>query len=520
LPTDTALLFLALAEWVYPPLGLALLDFLKVDPKLLNALTKVTSASTATLVAFLAAAALVLAKGLLATLPVAKSISEFVKNPQAVASQAGVGQVSRQLGRLVKQATPKGSRFVVFIDDLERCRPSRCVEILEATNQLLDHERVVIVLMADMPALAASVEIKYKELARRYEPSGPYERPAVRSGYGRAYLQKMVQLQFDLPSYSVGKVGELARYLAVLHGFETDIPAEKGGLSRVSFWLRRARFKQWPRWLQFVTEATGTALFVSGGAMLTGKLTGERTSGALLSAVILLSSFVVSYLVYVRRMAKIRRTIDDEIRSQVKRLGTDLSKVEEAVAARLAGLKLPKLPDTRPRLLVVVKPPSSEFSERGQLVRERVQHYLEEESEFQRQAEEEVIKYLQPLPRHAKRLLNRLRLLLFVAHERQVFGGTSELTPRHMGKWAVLCERWPELAQAISTHPDLMSELEGTPGSQKSGTDKYRQVLKKLAPAYVDDSALPGFCHSGVRLGPVMERIVRFERAPAPPRPP
>ena len=65
------------------------------------------------------------------------------------------------------------------------------------------------------------------------------------------------------------------------------------------------------------------------------------------------------------------------------------------------------------------------------------------------------MRHLEPMPRHAKRLLNRLRLLLFVAHERKMFGGKPTLSSRHIGKWAVLGERWPELSQIVCTSPEI-----------------------------------------------------------------
>ena len=159
-------------------------------------------------------------------------------------------------------------------------------------------------------------------------------------------------------------------------------------------------------------------------------------------------------------------------------------------------------------------------SSRRTLVREGLQHRLSDDSEIMREAQAVAMGYVEPFPRHAKRLLNRLRLLLFIAHERRMFGGDPSLMPRHLGKWAVLCERWPELAQALSVHSDMISELEGRGGSTKSGRDKHQEVIKNLAPDYANDSLLQGFLRSAVNLAPVIQRIVRFEPAPAPLPPP
>jgi hypothetical protein len=59
-----------------------------------------------------------------------------------------------------------------------------------------DHDGVVTVLAADMETIARSAAIKYRGLEfldQGQLDTGAYDR------YGRAYLQKLVQIQFDLP---------------------------------------------------------------------------------------------------------------------------------------------------------------------------------------------------------------------------------------------------------------------------------------------------------------------------------
>jgi hypothetical protein len=47
-------------------------------------------------------------------------------------------------------------------------------------------------------------------------------------------------------------------------------------------------------------------------------------------------------------------------------------------------------------------------------------------------------------------MLNHARLLTKIAREREMFGGTPELTSAHLGKWIVLRERFPRLAEQIA----------------------------------------------------------------------
>jgi len=191
----------------------------------------------------------------------------------------------------------------------------------------------------------------------------------------------------------------------------------------------------------------------------------------------------VSWVRTARRRAEIDRRIRDSIATGVR----DFARVEAAV--RYLTLR-----------------DKNDVELKG-LVRERLQRYLEDESELQVEAEDEVMRHLEPLPRHAKRLLNRLRLLLFVAHERKMFGGEPALTPRHVGKWAVLCERWPGLAVLVSEDPSIIHGLEDF--------DRFNFAVAKLGSPYTNDKGLrPFFLENGtVRLSPVIERIVEFRPA-------
>jgi hypothetical protein len=154
---DVSLAALVVCEYLFPKLGSAVL----------HALPKCLVGLTSTFGPYIAAVILVFwiaLQAIAAVAPAAKSIADFVRDPKRSARTASVNEVSSQLGKLIRQATPKGSRFVIFIDDLERCRPPRAVDVLEVVNQLLAHEGVVTVVMGDMAAIAHCAEVKYKEL--------------------------------------------------------------------------------------------------------------------------------------------------------------------------------------------------------------------------------------------------------------------------------------------------------------------------------------------------------------------
>lgn len=120
------------------------------------------------------------------------------------------------------------------------------------------------------------------------------------------------------------------------------------------------------------------------------------------------------------------------------------------------------------------------------------------------EAERELASYLPDNPRRAKRLLNHERLYARIAEDRNIFGGTPELTHRHLAKWILIMERWPRLGATLTRDPSQMRVLEEASDSaalQKEvsfagvrATDRLFEVI-----------------HEGVLLSPILERLVRFE---------
>ena len=550
----------------------------------------------------------------------AKSLARFIIDPKAAGLTASMKQVSDQLGNLIKQATPSGSRFVIFVDDIERCQAPRSVEVLEVVNQLLGHEGVVTVLMADMPAVAACAQIKYEKLAQIYTPSGAPETNGRGQAYGRAYLQKIIQLQFDLPPYESAKIHGLIRTLAK----ETPEPsatAEPSGLLPAKNWRVRLneylrpivtgeawdqfsqRLDRWlamllqfltdrnvslrelvplvpatadwqqgfallvelrqlrtqssrllfparsivlfalalPRWLVsrldqwaysrpqgwsafwpgkiwygfswgldafcffYLSTLLGTLVTVPAIADFFGypaflgrlfpELTGSRLGQWMIFdlhfSLLILAIITIGATAWLRSHIQQRR--DSTIRQQYRQLISKRpesskldSKVFQAEVAQVLGVNVSE-----------------------ELLQDEIQAHVADESELRKEAEEEIMNYLPPLPRNAKRALNRLRLLLAISYERKMFGDSSGITAKHIGKWAVLSERWPELAHELSLHPDVMDTLERRAGrAKKAAFEKY---LSGLTPDYTTDAALRKFCQSQPALGPIMEKLVHFE---------
>jgi len=76
--------------------------------------------------------------------------------------------------------------LVIFIDDLDRCLPDKTVQALEALKLFLDKRGCVFVLGADIRIVQMAVETHYRNTGITGESA-------------RDYLEKVIQLRFDLP---------------------------------------------------------------------------------------------------------------------------------------------------------------------------------------------------------------------------------------------------------------------------------------------------------------------------------
>ena len=479
----------------------------------------------------------------------ATSLGVFIADPQAAASSGSMDDAREQLTRLIAEATPRGSRFVVFVDDLERCRPPRAVDVLEVVNQMLSRANVVTVLLADMPAVAACTDIKYGELAKLYTPDAEQQARDARSepkSYGWLYLQKIIQLRFDLPPYSradmhglrrgtsapeAPPVPERAKVLTfdLLGGVDepwpetTRVPMAFQRAIKLRPWTeaarvlvlliplapalaarnfgelvcyprhRRARVKSGSHWLDALRTPVlpATLAFLLLGGLMTGRPRLGDGAGRLwvLNNLEWLSgaALLALALVIPASLASYRRRVDRTATEQARReIDHAIRNGEDPLAAewRLSGLY--------------------DATSLERLVRERRELQLANESDLLEAACVEAMKYIAPLPRATKRLLNDLRLMLSIAAKRQMLGGVPSLEPRHIGKWAAMRDLWPELSRILAMRPELFRQLE----DHKS----VESTLQTIYPLLKNDQELRDFFDAEPKLSPIATRLVRYER--------
>ena len=305
----------------------------------------------------------------------------------------------------------------------------------EVATQLLAHPNVVTVLLADMEVIAASAEIKYSKLEQ--DPDAGLSKGA----YGRMYLHKLVQIEFALPPADVRDLRELLKHDGAprmtqeVEAEETDdasdsVPSMLSGVGLA------------------VQVPAATAVLIGGGfgiysgvagAPLTqSEIANWTPSGVNLA---IATAVIARFAVFIP--GAIGRAL---VRRDERRLRAVIREIKSETNDPI---------DLEGRVL-----DTPEAAKRPGLASQLLQRELVDDSELRQQAEREILEFLPPYPRSAKRMLNHLRVLLVVASLREMLGGTPPLTAAHLGKWVVLTERWPDLARALKKSPDKLAGLE------------------------------------------------------------
>jgi len=91
---------------------------------------------------------------------------------------------------------PEEGVLVIFIDDLDRCLPPKMVQVLEAVKLFMDKRGCVFLLGADTEIVRRAVEKQYEQAGVTGQGAGDY-------------LEKIVQLRFELPPATHDTMQEL-----------------------------------------------------------------------------------------------------------------------------------------------------------------------------------------------------------------------------------------------------------------------------------------------------------------------
>ncbi|MCB0046840.1 MAG: SUMF1/EgtB/PvdO family nonheme iron enzyme [Caldilineaceae bacterium] len=112
----------------------------------------------------------------------------------------GMEQFERGFRQAIEMVLGEEGRLIVFVDDLDRCLPEKALEVLEAIKLFLEVPGTVFVLGMDREVIKRGLNARYGALFHSVQEESAL--PIT----GDTYLQKIVQIPFQLPPLGVEDV--------------------------------------------------------------------------------------------------------------------------------------------------------------------------------------------------------------------------------------------------------------------------------------------------------------------------
>ncbi|MFO0758354.1 MAG: P-loop NTPase fold protein [Byssovorax sp.] len=141
--------------------------------------------------------------------------------------------MSAALSSVAEAEGKEPMRMILYIDDLDRCRPDRVVEVLEAVHMLLAFPLFVVVVGVDPRWLRRCLQAHYPELLGEVS-----DKATVRTSTPQDYLEKIFQIPFALRPISGSSFTSLMSDLLGPPAAETapsaPRPAETAGADKAA----------------------------------------------------------------------------------------------------------------------------------------------------------------------------------------------------------------------------------------------------------------------------------------------
>ena len=139
--------------------------------------------------------------------PYSKSVSEvfdtYTKPPKYTDKFGTFHEVEADLNRVLDLCADEKKPLVVFVDDLDRCSPSKIVEVIEAMNVFINgkyNNRCYFILGMDAEMVAAALDTSYEKMRGKMG-----SKELEQGSLGWYFLDKFIQLPFFIPIMSEGK---------------------------------------------------------------------------------------------------------------------------------------------------------------------------------------------------------------------------------------------------------------------------------------------------------------------------
>jgi molybdopterin-guanine dinucleotide biosynthesis protein len=435
------------------------------------------------------------------------AISAYLGNPRREADAGVVQRTREKWARYVDRRLHPGTRLVVFVEDLDRCRPDQTMRVLECVSQILANDRTAVVLVADMGVLSRQVGGEWQRMLG--DAVGGVE--TLSSGF--AFMQKIVQVRFEVPRQAPGT---LKGFLARLGNAPSRAKPPSLGrrfLNVIAPWQKAAwsiqrppknPYWQWPPKPRLLGLAwLGCMIWIGRALVLAVRRATVPASGrsvfpapALWKAILAAAAYAYANFVAGNGVLVIASKLDlfqnypatiPVIWGLASVPYTILSlTIYVIVVSCIVGFAFGMVVRTQLRRQSnSSEPPTIEWMRAKLQVSNKVNRYDDvDDSSVMEEALAYAMAELPAYPRMAKRLVTKLRLEIQCLSKRGMLSPRG-LTSRVLGKWVLFMERWPEAYQHILGNPDAIANWERQPklpegkDSQSVLSEDLRQFLAR-----------------------------------------
>lgn len=134
--------------------------------------------------------------------PFSKKIAELLKREESYGHMDAVmTQVLDDLAFLEERLRKREARILITVDNLDRCDPTKVVEVLQTVNLLLSRRSFIVIIGLDQRITTCAIESYHQGLLKHAAVSGS------------EYLEKIVQVPFYVPTPSLAEIRHFLRKL-------------------------------------------------------------------------------------------------------------------------------------------------------------------------------------------------------------------------------------------------------------------------------------------------------------------
>ncbi|MBI6874892.1 KAP family P-loop NTPase fold protein [Clostridium aciditolerans] len=102
-------------------------------------------------------------------------------------------------------------KFLIFIDDLDRCRVDKVIEIMESIKLILNSRNCIFFLGCDPLFLKSAVASHYESFIKFEAKMNGIEENEMVNDFAKEYLEKIIQVPFNIPNINRNSIGTLIK---------------------------------------------------------------------------------------------------------------------------------------------------------------------------------------------------------------------------------------------------------------------------------------------------------------------